>query len=90
MSTAPGTLFEDPQYGLTLADYVEQGITLDSLERMPDAVQAQLELDPANAVVVVVPSVTRDAAGDYSVALAITITPSGEEQPVSFTLPAGA
>lgn len=89
LSTAPGTLVEDPQYGFLLSSLVEQGLTAEALARTPDAVRAQLQLDPANATVVVVPTVTRDANGDYGLDLGITITPSGEEQPITFTLPAG-
>lgn len=45
LSTARGTLWTDPDYGLLLTDYLNEGLTADALARLPLEIQAQIEQD---------------------------------------------
>ena len=45
LSTRRGLLWMDPEYGLPLADYVNEGLTQDTLAQIPSEVQAELEKD---------------------------------------------
>lgn len=77
LDTKKGTLWTAPDYGLSLADYVEQGITADALARIPGDVRAELEKDERIEGVVVSASTTKNPGGGYSLILDIRITPAG-------------
>lgn len=77
LDTKKGTLWTAPDYGLSLSDYVERGITADELARIPGDVRAELEKDERIDGVVVNASTTKTSSGGYSLILDIRITPSG-------------
>lgn len=77
LDTKKGTLWTAPDYGLSLADYVEQGITADALARIPGDVRAELEKDERIEGVIVAASTTKNPGGGYSLILDIRITPAG-------------
>ncbi|MEO5725788.1 MAG: hypothetical protein ABI134_00075 [Byssovorax sp.] len=83
LSTARGTYFEDPNYGLVLSDYVRAGLTPDDLARIPGEVRDQLELDAEIASAEVTATAKRQPSGAVSLELAILLTStSGEVDPV--------
>lgn len=74
LSTKRGFYYADPEYGLSLADYINDGMTPDALARLPLDVQSELEKDERIAGVVVVPSLTTTPQG-VGVSLSIRVTP---------------
>jgi hypothetical protein len=77
LDTKKGTLWTAPDYGLSLSDYVEKGITADELARIPGDIQAELEKDERVEGVIVTATTTRQSGGGYALILDIRITPSG-------------
>lgn len=74
LSTKRGLHWADPEYGLSLADYINDGMTPDALARLPLDVQSELEKDERLASAVVVPSLTTTPQG-VGVSLSIRVTP---------------
>ena len=74
LSTKRGFYWADPEYGLLLSDYVNEGLTPDALARLPLEVQLELEKDERVGSAAVKPSLTTGPQG-AAVELLITVTP---------------
>jgi phage baseplate assembly protein W len=77
LDTKKGTLWTAPDYGISISDYVELGITADALARIPGDVRAELEKDERIEGAVVTASTTKNPGGGYALVLDIKITPAG-------------
>lgn len=88
LNTARGTYWADPEYGLALTDYVNEGLTPDALARIPVEVQSELEKDERVAGAFVKASITYGKNG-VAVSLNIQITPV-EGKEFDFVLAASA
>jgi phage baseplate assembly protein W len=75
LSTRRGLLWTDPEYGLPITNYVNEGLTQDSLARIPSEVQAELEKDERVATVAVGASVSTTSQGSKLV-LDLKVTPN--------------
>lgn len=74
LGTKRGTYWTDPEYGLLCTDYVNEGVTRETLARIPNEVSAELEKDERIATATVAPTLARTESG-AAILLAITIEP---------------
>ena len=74
LSTKRGFYWADPEYGLSLADFVNDGLTPDALARLPLEVQSELEKDERIASASVSADIVTTPQG-ASVSLSIRVTP---------------
>jgi phage baseplate assembly protein W len=88
LSTKRGFYWADPEYGLSLADYINDGLTPDALARLPVEVQSELEKDERIASAAVSAAITETPQG-AAVNLSIRVTPV-EGKTFTFVLAASA
>jgi phage baseplate assembly protein W len=74
LSTKRGMYWLDTEYGLPLSGYVNDGLTIDALARIPHEVTAELEKDPRIGSASVVAKQTTGPQG-VSMTLGIQVTP---------------
>jgi phage baseplate assembly protein W len=88
LSTQRGLYWADPEYGLLLSGYVNEGLTPDALARIPQEVQSELEKDERVASASVTAAVTNGPQG-VSMTLGIKVTPV-QGQDFAFVVAASA
>ncbi|MFS8068763.1 MAG: hypothetical protein ACMG6S_20575 [Byssovorax sp.] len=74
LSTKRGFYWADPEYGLSLADFINDGLTPDAIARLPMEVQSELEKDERIAGAAVSAAITTTPQG-ASVSLSIRVVP---------------
>lgn len=77
LTTRRGTYWDDPEYGLLVADYLNAGLTPDTLARIPFEVQSELEKDERiERVEVRVDMATATAPAGARLRLTFLVTPA--------------
>ena len=85
VSTAPGTYWDDPDYGILLTELVNADLSEDDLLSLESRVKAQLELDERIDTAIVAAVIEETTGGSVSVRMTIRLVPS-EGEAFTFTL----
>jgi len=85
MQTKRGYYWDDPEYGLLIDDYLNEGLTQDALVRVASEIKAQCEADERVNSAAVTPNVTA-VEGGYELKPEVMIFPR-TGTPFSFVLP---
>jgi len=87
--TRRGTLWTDPEYGLLIEDYLNDGITQEKLARLPQEIRNEALKEPGVDRVDVTSTIRVNDSGGARIRLSMIIYPSGESEPLPLDLEIG-